>query len=159
MVRSRRAFSLVEIIVAVAVLAIGLLTLLSVFKNAYKQSSQSRNRVLAMFVARTFLEEVHAHPFGSPNVPPSWCAQMSSSLEVARGKWRVDRTYTPAAVLIEGRPQQLDFWVSVQLRTGGFVGNCTTPWDEAFITVAWYDREQAGSESPNLETVQVPLWK
>ena len=76
-------FTLVEVMVAMGILAFGLLTLAAMQLHALQQSASGRHGGDASAVARTHLEQVHRLPWGDLDeaidawVPPSWSGSAS----------------------------------------------------------------------------------
>lgn len=96
----KRGFTIIEVIVTIAVLLTGILVIVSSFSMNLRQSSQTRERLLADVVMESLIEEVLAHPYGDP-APPTW---NSNEMEFE--------------YIIEGRAQQTKFVRTVALKQG-----------------------------------------
>lgn len=67
----RRGFTLLESLIAMAVVMTGLLVLLSVFTLSRRQGDANRSRLYANLVVSNLVEEVLAHRYGTP-APADW---------------------------------------------------------------------------------------
>jgi len=143
-----RGFSLVELILGLAVMLISLLVFFSVFSSSSQHSVQSRNRTVATMLANTMMDEIAAHPYGSPR-PKSWTAA-------------VDR---PVQAWVEGNPQEMDFHKKIEFQNGSFVGDAAGDTDLATVTISWREGvgvPQAGVVNPQdnkVLKVQMPVWR
>lgn len=66
---SRAGLSLVELLVALAILAIALVPLLSIFLHALRTSEHANKRVIALQLMRDMQEEARSKAFTEPNPP------------------------------------------------------------------------------------------
>lgn len=143
--KHRRGLSIIEIVVALCVAIFALFTLIRVFSVNYKYSTMSRNRTVATMIAHSLMDEVEAHPYGTPP-PPSW------SIPEER----------PVGVWIEGRPQDMTCHKKIEYH-GGFVGATPDTTDTVTITLTWREGvgedEVPGSEDDHQIVVKVPVWK
>ena len=64
---SERGFSLIELLVALAILAIALTPLLSIFLHALKASEKANKNAIMTSLARDMAEEIRSFPFWDPN--------------------------------------------------------------------------------------------
>ncbi len=147
----RSAFSLVELVIACALILFGLLVFFSVFSSNSKHSTQSRNRTVAHLLATNLIEEVEAHSYGAPQ-PRSWS----------------DETELPAELWIQGKPQQLKFQKKVEFENGSFVGQTADNSDLVRITISWREgvggdqdvgTTAAGSDDNKELKVEIPVWR
>lgn len=132
-----------ETILAFFIMAIAFLVLFSVFSGGFRQAVQSRNRTVAIMYAQTLLEEVKAHPWGSPR-PRSWTAPAAR----------------PVDVIVEGRKQAYEFAQTFSFKTGSFVGEngSDADYDEVTITLRW--REGVGNNPQKKElVVKTAVWR
>ena len=60
-IQSNKGFSLIEIIVAVAILAIIVLPLLNAFVASSKMNAMSKNKLMAIEIAKNIMEEVKGY--------------------------------------------------------------------------------------------------
>ena len=118
----RRGFTIPEIILSLGVFVVAALVLLTTFSSSSRQSVQSRNRSLGILIASSVLDEVRAHPFGSP-----------APLEWSLGQPREESF----EFFVDGKPQQMKFQVLLELGNGALVGNSTADSDQATVTVSW----------------------
>lgn len=101
--RSSAGFSLIEVVIAMGILAFGLLTLAIMQLHALTQGSAGRHTGDAAAVARTYLEQVHRVPWttltgvaGAGWSNPSWAAApatMTTSMTSPTGGTTVEETY------------------------------------------------------------------
>ena len=147
----RRGFSLVEIIIALALLVFGIMTFLSVFSSSARQATQSRNRTVATIHAENLLEEVQAHPYGEP-APKTWD----------------EETVQPIELWLSGREQRVVIAQKFEFENGSFVGTANGDQDLVTITLSWKERggnkdnpdPVAGQTEDNKSLkVQVPVWR
>jgi type II secretory pathway pseudopilin PulG len=68
----RRAFTVLEGILALALVTTAMLTLLTVFALASSHARLSRDAVLARTVATSVQDEIFAHGLGRQKLPPDW---------------------------------------------------------------------------------------
>ena len=100
--RPHGGFTLVEVIVAMGILAFGLLTLAAMQIHALKQSAAGRHTGDAAAVARTHLEQVHRLPWLDLDtavgnwVDPTWvgsAASANTSVDMPGGQAAVEQAY------------------------------------------------------------------
>lgn len=116
-------FTLMETILAFAIMAVAFLVLFSVFSGGFRQAVQSRNRTVAIMYAQSLLEEIKAHPFGQKR-PQVW----------------LEKTARPVDVVVEGRKQSYEFAQEIKFQTGAFVGEGSdADYDEVTITLNWHE--------------------
>ncbi len=146
-----RAFTLVEIIIAFALLIFGIVTFLSVFTSSAHLATQSRNRTVATIQAENILEEIEAHPYGSP-APQSWD----------------EETVRPVELWLGGRESVIEISQKVEYENGSFVGNANGDFDLVTVTLTWKETmgdtdnpdPVAGATQDNKSLkVQVPVWR
>lgn len=129
----RRGLTLIEIIITVVVLVFGTFVVISTFSMDLRQSTQSRERLMAALVMENLLEEVLAHPYGSP-IPSSW------------QNHPVELTF-----IVEGRPQQTVFTRTVSQNknfgNGSFFGTgaAGADSDKVDLLVTWVEASGQGS--------------
>lgn len=145
---NRRGFSILELVLGLALLILALLVFFSVFSSSSQHAVQSRNRTVAIMLAHSVMDEIEAHPYGS-TWPKSW-------------KSPVDR---PVVVWVEGNPQEMDFHKSITFSNGSCVGEGAGDSDEATVAISW--REGVGVAEPGVVDpkdnkvikVRVPVWR
>jgi Tfp pilus assembly protein PilV len=146
----RRGVSLVEAVIAIAVMAITLAVLVSVISTGYRQAGHDRNRVLGTLWAESTLEEIQAHRYGAPH-PDTWG---TLAQPVSR---RIE-------LLVEGRPVQVDMTRYVESATdkGGnlsfFDAEISNSGDVLRIHITWTASLPGHSEEHELE-VFTDVWR
>lgn len=144
----KRGFTLVEVLMALAVIAVALLVFLSVFSSSGHHAVQSRNRTVAVMLAQTLLDEFEAHPYGEPE-PPSW----------------QETTEEPVTVWVQGRKQEMVFHKEITCANGSFVGDSTENQDLITLTITWSegvgDKLTEGVVAADNKELQVqyPVWR
>ena len=136
----KRGFTIIEVLITIAVILTGVFVILSSFTMNLRQSSQTRERLLADVVMESLLEEVLAHPYGDP-APATWSSN------------QVDFEY-----IIEGRAQQTRFLRSVSLKpgtsNGSFFGQGTDDkqnLDQVTLKVSWTEPTGLGEAGVDKE--------
>lgn len=147
---SRRGYSMVELLVAVLVASMVFITFLTVFSSSYRQASQTRNRAIAILLARSLLDEVENHPYGA-HPPARWLTSEER----------------PVQMWIQGRPATALFHKKFTYRNGSFVTpSRTNDTDTVRIAISW--NESVGDRRPittgvagdNREIeVTIPVWR
>lgn len=135
-----RGFTIIEVLAASAVLVVGILVIVSSFSVNLRQSSQTREELLAAVVMESLVEEVGDHQFGSP-APNNWTS----------GEVRLNE-------IVEGRTVETVFTQTVTTsRTGGngsFLGQ-TGPHqpgsdtDIVTLTITWVQPTGVGNSGQN----------
>lgn len=147
---TRAGMSIVELVLALGVLAMAMVVFLTVFSSSGSQALQTRNRTAAILLANSLIDEIEAHPYGD-KAPLSW----------ATG---VER---PATVVVAGRDQQMEFYQELKFENGSFVGTGGTSQTRDLVTVTLTWKESAGGDQTtngrsddNKElVVRVPVWR
>lgn len=146
--RKQRGFSLMEIIVSLAVSLVVLVAFLTVFSNSNQVAVASRNRSVAIVMAQGMMDDIEAHTYGNP----------------APQRWSV-KDEIPVTVWVGNRQQKMAFEKTVSYENGSFVGTATGSSDVVTVTITW--REGVGdtqtdqtltSDNKKLE-VRVPVWR
>lgn len=143
-----RGFSLIEIMIALAVSAIALAAFLTVFSKNNSHAVGSRNKTVAILMAQSLMDDIESHAYGQP--APQWWSEEKEN---------------PVSVWIGGREQRMDYQKSVAYENGSFVGdgdgNETS--DVVTITINWrenFGNDQQASSDANKELfVRVPVWR
>ncbi len=155
--RGRAGFSIMEIVIALAVTLVVLVSLVTVFSNSNKLAVASRHRSVAILIAQGLMDDVETHVYGRP-APAVWA----------------ETEERPVSVWVGHREQQMLFHKTVAYQNGSFVGTGSGNSDLVTITITW--REAVGDQqtSPadpmatpsaaaagdNKELqVQVPVWR
>jgi prepilin-type N-terminal cleavage/methylation domain-containing protein len=140
-----RGFSLIEIMIALAVSVVALLSFLTVFTNNNNHAVGSRNRSVAILLAESLMDDIDAHTYGNPE-PLRWTRE----------------TEDPVSVWVSGREQKMEFHKSVTYENGSFVGQGNDSSDLVTITLSWregFGNDQAsGNQNKELQ-VRVPVWR
>lgn len=140
--RQRRAggLGIVELIMALALIATALLTLITVFSKGSRQAVMSRNRTVAVLLCHSTIDELKAHRFGTP-APKSWS----------------EPKQTPVNIYVEGHPQLMEFKRTLTIPSE-FVTNTNSNTAEVTIKIEW--DEGIGQNAGHKEmTVKVPVWR
>lgn len=142
----RRAFSLVEIIVALGLVVFGFFTFFSVFSTGSHHAIQTRNRAVANLMAQSYLEEFKAHTYGDP----------------APEAWGVDED-RPLRLVVRGREVEFKFHKEITFKNGSFVGESDENNDVARITITWRegvgDSQTGGADDNKKLQAEVPVWR
>ena len=149
---ARGGFSLVELIIAFALIVVGFFTFFSVFSTGAHHAVQTQNRAAANMLAQSYMDEFRAHTFGSP--PPAHWAE---------------NTDRPVRMVIKDRETEFVFHKKIEFETEAFVDS-SKPGDKdrATLTITW--KEPAGSnqaagaptgfpEDNKMIQVEMPLWR
>lgn len=141
----RRGFSLIEIMIALAVCSIALLAFLTVFANNNDHALGSRNRSVAILMAESLMDDIESHTYGAP-APAGWA----------------DEVEEPVSVWVGSRQQQMVFHKSIAFENGSFVGDGSGSSDMVTLTITWregFGEDQiAGDDNKELR-VRVPVWR
>ena len=146
-----RGFSLIELIIAFALIVVGFFTFFSVFSTGSHHAIQTQNRAGANMLAQGYLDEFRAHTFGSP-APAHWAQPVD----------------TPVRMVIKDRPTEFIFHKKIEYQTGAFVDGTKGDQDRVTLTITW--KEPAGSnqaagaptgfpDDNKLIRVEVPVWR
>jgi prepilin-type N-terminal cleavage/methylation domain-containing protein len=81
--RERSGFSLLEVMIALAILAFGLLTMLAMQVGSMKQGSKSTHSTAAGAIARDQYERIPRMPFSAPEMQPTAAWQNPPWINVA----------------------------------------------------------------------------
>jgi len=146
--RRRAGFSLLEVMIALVILAFGLLALAMMQAQALKEGSKSRHHTRAAMIARDQIEQIQRAPFSQVNnvawgAAPAWMA--AAGLTVGPVNMQVtspdgvftEQTYTVAwqVTPVAGQPQLRNVDVEVTwTENDGFDG--TRPTRTGLPTVA-----------------------
>jgi hypothetical protein len=144
----KRGFALAEILIGSFVVLVVSVCFFTVFSNSYRYAAHSRNRAVAIVLGRGLLEEVEAHPYGSP-VPVRWQREKE----------------TPAQIWVEGRPVPMVFHKKISFRNGSFIGQSKGNEDSDIVTIVLSWKEGEGTAAPNAAgdnqqmRLTVPVWR
>lgn len=128
--RGRAAFSIMELILVLGVVATAFLVLFTQFSSGARHAVQTRNRVLGLMLKQSMVEEIQAHPYGQP----------------APSSWPVDGEKVESFVFyVEGRPQAMDFRKKMTMDTHGCIGRSADDNDVVHVTVTWDEQVAPGS--------------
>ncbi|HXE73498.1 MAG TPA: prepilin-type N-terminal cleavage/methylation domain-containing protein [Candidatus Nitrosotenuis sp.] len=137
----RRGFTIIEILITMLVLAACFVALFMVFSGGARQAVASRNRTVAMLWAQSLLEEIRAHPYGTPE-PASWKVEQPA----------------PVRVWVEGRPQDMTFTQKITYANASFIGKSSQDTDEITLTISWREASAQGDGIESL-TVKTAVWR
>lgn len=142
--QSFRAFSLIEIIIALFIIVVGFFAFFSVFATGSHHAVQTQNRAAANILAQSYLEEFREHTYGT-EAPRSWSEPEEK----------------PVRMVIKGRETELVFHKEITFANGSFVGTKQGDQDKVTMEITW--REFAGgknvSDDNKSMTVEMPVWR
>jgi prepilin-type N-terminal cleavage/methylation domain-containing protein len=142
---NKRGFSIIEILIALAVCSIALVAFLTVFTKNSDHALGSRNRTVAILLAQSLMDDIETHTYGAAE-PRRW----SQSDE------------EPVSVWVSGRKQQMLFHKTVAYENGSFVGQSSGNSDLVTINITWRegfgDDQVSGNDNKELE-LRVPVWR
>lgn len=148
---SRRAFGLIEVMLAVFLLVVVCLILLSATSGSIRDATRTRGEILADELMMNLIEETHAHPYGSDK---GWWGQGTQTRNV-------DLT-----VVVEGRKVATSYTLglrSVAERDGN--GSFYTPgvnqdYDVLELTIEWDEGTQAsGAGVHKNRSIYLTVWR
>lgn len=133
----RRAggFTLVEAMVAMALLLLIFLGVMQTLQLNYSQSKQTRAHMLAQLLAESAVEDLEAHPWGTVEQPPGW--------EVSGSLWTKEDELES---VIQGRKLSIKYTSQI----------AESP-DGALVTVLWQERGR--QEKLTFSLPLEPGWK
>lgn len=150
--RRRSGFSLVEAFVAMALVALGLLMLLTVFLMALRHATETRDHALALVLAENLRERIEDHPFGLER-PAHWGSES-------------DPREQEYVVVVEGRQVVTRFSWSIDAApaekggNGSFFGKDDEIYDVLAIRVSWTDGTGPASEGQSHSLVRyATVWQ
>lgn len=142
-----RGFSLIEIMIAMALMMFGFFTFFSVFSSGSHHAKQTRNRAVAMVLAESYMDEFKAHTYGDP-APKLWDEPEDK----------------PIRLVVGGREQQFKYHKTIQYKNGSFVGKSKEDFDLVTMVISWRenvgDRETPSGQDDNKQLkIEVPVWR
>ncbi len=149
--RNVRAFSIMELIVALMVIMIGFFTFFSVFSTSSQHAIQTQNRAAANMIAQSYMDEFREHTFGTP----------------APATWNND-TDKPVRMVIKDRETNFVFHKKIGYKTNAFINGTIGDTDIVTLTLTW--KEAAGAnqaagaptghpEDNKMLKVEMPVWR
>ncbi len=128
--KRRLAFTLVEVILALAILVYAAFAFLTTYQKSISQEVQSQNRGLALRIARASLEEWKDHPFGSPP-----CSDWGfSDAKDKESEWL---TAPACSLVVEGKQVSVNFHVKRLVQSGAIFGASKDDYDVVTTVVSW----------------------
>lgn len=165
--RRPTAFTLVEVLVAAALLLYATLAFLTLYSSSARYEVHTQNRGLAILLSHGWMDEAVDHPFGEP-APSDWDFSGSG----LQSGWV---TVAPAQVFVEDRPVEVILHVQRSLKNGSLIGASPSPqpYDVMTIVVSWKETGQDQPTGPDYGefthvyfpgdtdhlVVQVPVWR
>ena len=126
-----------ELMVAMSIIVIGLLTMLGSFALFTTLSAKTGNRVYAEMMAKSMMDRIRAHHYGDPE-PYNWNAaetlrilpdiEMNEALKQKRKKKQTSRV------------SHISFNRHIEYKNGSFVGKTQNNYDVITITIGWQER-------------------
>ena len=146
MTNHKRGFSLMEILIALAICLVAMVAFLGVFAKNNDHALGSRNRSVAILLAESLMDDIETHTYGAPE-PRRW----------------TESEEKPVSVWVSGREQQMLFHKTVSYENGSFVGQGAGETDMVTVTITWRegfgdDQTTTGDDNKELE-VRVPVWR
>jgi prepilin-type N-terminal cleavage/methylation domain-containing protein len=141
----RQGFSLIEIMIALAIAGVALVSFLTIFANNNDHAIGSRNRTVAILLAEGLMDDIESHTYGNPE-PIRWTQE----------------TEDPVTVWVNGRDQRMEFSKSLTYDNGSFVGQGAESSDLVTITITWregFGNDQVSGNDNKELVVQVPVWR
>ncbi len=148
---NRAAFSLLEIVISVSLVAFCLLVFLSVASTSLREGTRTRSEILADEAVMNTYEEIQGSHFGDPN------------------HWWKDGAGNPnnvdIVVVLEGRQVATRFTRQVEVAkehggTGAFFGRKQAEYDVLKISLSWTEGTGLSSAGANkTKTSYLTVWK
>jgi prepilin-type N-terminal cleavage/methylation domain-containing protein len=120
-VRSKQAFTLIEVIVSAFVLSVASGAILLGLMLSLSQSKESQERLLAQVLAGSVVDELRAHPYGSTEPLPGW--------EGSGTKYTRELSLNS---VIEGLPSPIKYELTVTPQA-----NDGSAQDTVLVVIAW----------------------
>jgi prepilin-type N-terminal cleavage/methylation domain-containing protein len=144
--KNPKGFSLIEIVIALAVSTVALLAFLTVFAKNNDHAVGSRNRTVAILMAQGLMDDIESHTYGEPE--PVWWSQAEER---------------PVTVWVTGREQNMRFHKTVSYENGSCVGQGNETSDVVTVAITWRegfgdDQSQTTDDNKELQ-VRVPVWR
>lgn len=147
----KRGFGLIEIILAVCILAVVCMVLLSATSSSIADATRTRGEILADELMRNLIEETHAHPYGSDQ---GWW-----------GQGKQPRT-VDLNVIVEGRKVATSYTLSLKSANDrGGNGSFYTPsslqdYDVLELTIDWEEGTEASSAGVRKSrSIYLTVWR
>ncbi len=135
----KAGFTIIEVIVTIAVLVVGILVIISSFSLNLRESAQSRQRLLADVVLENLVEEVLAHPYGEPP-PASWTGGKKSFEFIVEGRRQLTEVTQNVLQASDGN--------------GSYFGKSERDTDRLTLSVEW---QEASVERPQVLSVDLTV--
>lgn len=144
MTRRKKGFSIVEALIAIAIITFGFLVVVSLISANLRSTAGGRNRIFAAMVSSSMMERIRAHRYGDP-IPQSWndLGPYSPPAQPNNPTWPYRDTLT---YLIEGNsyPTTVYFYKTVTAQNGSFFGTTSGNCDVITVTIRW--KEEMGTQ-------------
>ena len=130
--QASRGFSLIEVVVALAILGVGVLSLIQLFSGSLRTTKKSEDYSKALIYARSLMEEAYSMPD---------LTEVPGAFDLEEG-FRATRTVS----LLSSEEETTFYEISVTIRaTGGHRPGGTAPHDTGIVTLggirAVYEKE------------------
>lgn len=129
----RRGFTIIEILIALAVLVYAFMAFLQVYATAAQQEVQSQNRALAAVLGQSYLDQFEAHRYGAPPLD-LWGLGGPGQKE---SQWM---ECSGPTIFVEGRPVEADFHAKIFLKTGGLTQAQSGAYDIVTLVISWSEK-------------------
>lgn len=130
---AKKGFTIIEIIISIAILVIALSVLLGTFTLDLRHATQTREALLARLVLESLAEEVQAHQYGSPK-PARWDGEVKSFPTVVEGRKVINQFSTRVTL-------------DPKLGNGSVFGQSQESLDVLLLEVKWTEATSAGASS------------
>lgn len=134
--RTPRGMTLVEVLLALSVAVAALLLLSANFASSNRLARATRDRTVALVLAGNMVEDLEAHPFGTP-APASWPTDAPPAAGWEQGGLP---SVVRIPIRVERRPQEMVFYRQLSFKNGSAVGRAAGAWDAATLTIWWSER-------------------
>lgn len=136
MSRHSRGFNLIEVVMAMVIILCGFVVVAQVNPRNYQGAAVTKDRLIALRIARNVMEQVRCRPFGT-----------AGSLKIV----------VPRDEMVEGSQQGLEYTVKAPVVTVGVAPPNSTPtgFGTVAVTVEW--RDVAGSKTADQGTKELTL--
>ena len=131
---SRRAFTIMETILAMVIILLGFLAVARVLPNSHRATMMTKNHVTAMRIARNILDTVRSLPYGA----------------------NVDSLKTPAGDIIlqeqiEDATTSITFKPDITFVSGGNAAKLDQAADEVIVTIRWRELATGGTDAADTD--------
>ncbi len=149
--KKRNAFTIIEVLITIFIIVSGFLVLYSVFTMAIRHATQTRNLVVGELMADSLIEEMKAHPYGTP-LSNDW-----KEVQPATNPPTWEKKKTLFAI-IQGRKIVTTYVQRISFKNGSLIGKSNADEDLVYIGIYWVEGtglHGSGVKKKYRETVSV----